>query len=182
MTRLRQGASARQARECGDCSLCCRLLPVPPLEKGANQRCQHQRHTGCRVYHKAGMPPECALWNCRWLVNDDTADLSRPDRSHIVIDIMPDFVTMTDHAGVATQIEVIQCWVDPRHPDAHKDPKFRAYVFRQAQRGKAALIRFSAHDAFTLFAPPFDKDGEWHEIRGDNVPTHSFGEVIEALS
>ncbi len=170
-------------RQCGDCSLCCKLLPVPPLNKGANERCVHQRHTGCRVYHKAGMPPECALWNCRWLVGDDTADQSRPDRSHIVIDVMPDFVTHVDDAGVSTAIEVIQCWVDPRHPDAHKDAKFRDYLLRQALAGKAALIRYSAHDAFTLFAPPFDVNGEWHELHGESINrTHTFGEVVEAIS
>jgi len=49
---------------------------------------------GCAIYAKR--PMSCALWNCRWLVNDDTAELSRPDRSPYVIDIMPDYVTVLD--------------------------------------------------------------------------------------
>ena len=74
-------------RQCGDCQLCCKLLPVPPLEKKAGQRCQHQKFgKGCTVYHsRAGMPMECSIWNCRWLVNDDADELSRPDRVHYVI-------------------------------------------------------------------------------------------------
>jgi hypothetical protein len=58
-------------RECGDCQLCCRLLQVPPLGKKAGQRCQYQKFgKGCAVYHTAKMPPECRLWNCRWISRD----------------------------------------------------------------------------------------------------------------
>jgi len=80
-------------RQCGDCQLCCKLLPVKSLAKLAGQRCSHQKHhKGCAVYKQLGrVSPECRLWNCRWLVADDTAELSRPDRSHYVLDLMPDF-------------------------------------------------------------------------------------------
>ena len=38
-------------RQCGECTLCCKLLPVPPLNKLAGQKCKHQRfpHHGCAV-------------------------------------------------------------------------------------------------------------------------------------
>jgi hypothetical protein len=26
-------------RQCGECQLCCKLLPVPPLNKKAGERC-----------------------------------------------------------------------------------------------------------------------------------------------
>ena len=112
-------------RQCGDCQLCCKLLPVKSLAKLAGQRCSHQRHhKGCAVYKQLGrVSPECKLWNCRWLVEDDTEGLSRPDRSHYVIDLMPDFVTLRDDAtGQANHVQVVQIWVDPKHPDAHRDP------------------------------------------------------------
>jgi len=48
-------------RQCGGCTLCCKLLPVPPLEKLAGQRCQHQRHgKGCAVYETSAMPAPAA--------------------------------------------------------------------------------------------------------------------------
>lgn len=171
-------------RQCGDCNLCCKLLPVVPLGKVAGQRCQHQRHTGCRVYRKAGMPQECSLWNCRWLAEDDTANMSRPDRSHIVIDTMPDFVTaQNNETGDEYPIEVIQCWVDPRHPDAHRSPEFRAFVARQAEQGKLTLIRYDSQNAFTLFAPKFT-GGDWVEFRdGQSVErSHTVMEIAEALA
>lgn len=169
-------------RQCGDCNLCCKLVPVPPLGKGANERCTHQRHTGCRVYNKPGMPPECALWNCRWLVNR-AGGTSRPDRSHIVIDIMPDFIDVNDsETGNTFPIEVIQCWIDPRYPEAHKDRAFRAYLFEQAQCGRFALIRRNARDAFILVAPETE-DGEWRELGGmSSGRTHTATEIAQALS
>lgn len=172
-------------RQCGDCQLCCRLLPVPPLGKTAGERCKHQKFgKGCAIYHEPGMPSECALWSCRWLVNDDTDDLSRPDRSHYVIDIMPDFITLSqDETGVSQNIQVVQIWIDQRYPDAHRDPALRRWMFRRAQEGKAAIIRYNAKDAIVIFAPPFDEEGEWHEIKSgmQSVKTHTFDEVLRAL-
>ena len=77
-------------RQCGDCQLCCKLLPVPPLGKKANERCQHQKFgKGCAVCStKRALPPECALWNCRWIIPVTTPPMPRPDRSHYVIDVM----------------------------------------------------------------------------------------------
>src|SRR5580698_1258587 len=78
-------------RTCGDCTLCCKLVPVREgviingknvagLNKGANEKCPYQTHKCCTVYDRR--PVACRMWNCRWLVADDTTDLSRPDRSH----------------------------------------------------------------------------------------------------
>src|SRR3954471_19848386 len=130
-------------RQCGDCQLCCKLLPVPPLRKRAGEKCKHQKFgKGCTVYHTRAMPPECGLWNCRWLVGDDTADMPRPDRAHYVIDIMPDFITVTDNeAGVTQKIQVVQIWIDPKHPDVIYSQSLRDYMERRAKDGIAALCR-----------------------------------------
>ena len=172
-------------RQCGDCSLCCRLLPVPPLQKKAGESCRFQKfHKGCTVYQTRAMPPECSLWSCRWLVNDDTADLSRPDRSHYVIDIMPDYITINqDETGLKQNIQVVQIWIDPKYPDAHRDPALRRFMFRRAQDGIAAIIRYNAKDAIVVFAPPFDINGEWHEIKSGmtSVKTHTAAEMVAAL-
>jgi hypothetical protein len=171
-------------RECSDCQLCCKLLPVVPLEKTAGERCRYQKFsTGCTVYNTRRMPRECSLWNCRWLVNDDTGDLPRPDRSHVVIDVMPDFVTVRDNeTGKTFPLEVVQVWCDPKHRDAHRDPALRDYLFRRAQEGKAALIRYGSREAFTLLAPPLNADGEWHKVSGESDHrTHSAAAIIQTL-
>jgi hypothetical protein len=171
-------------RQCGDCQLCCKLLPVPPLQKKAGETCKFQKfHKGCKVYHRPEMPSECAIWNCRWLVNDDTADVPRPDRGHFVIDIMPDFITITPDGEEPQNIQVAQVWIDPKYPDAHRDPALRRWMFRRAQAGVATIVRYNAKDAIVIFAPPFDVGGQWHEITSGmkSVKTHTLDEMVAAL-
>ena len=172
-------------RQCGDCQLCCKLLPVKSLAKEAGQRCGHQRvGKGCKVHAQLGrVAPECKLWNCRWLTGDDTEGLSRPDRSHIVIDIMPDFVTMQDNeTGQETHIQVLQIWIDPNFRDAHREPAFRAYLERQAEQGIAALVRWSNTEGMAIFAPALSDDRQWHEVmNGLTGPEHSVEDKLKAL-
>jgi Putative zinc- or iron-chelating domain len=187
-------------RQCGDCTLCCKLLPMrreaystervaetaakmveagwatagsfagmlPDFDKPAGKPCPHQtHHHGCKVYTRR--PFGCRYWNCRWLVNDDTADLRRPDRSRYVIDLMPDFVTVRPHDGAPpTNIQVVQIWVDPKHRDAWRDPALLAYLDRRGQEGTAALIRWSESDAITVFPPSLSADA--HRQRPEHRP------------
>lgn len=168
-------------RKCGECTLCCKLISVRELNKDAGQRCDHQRMgKGCAIYEKR--PMSCRFWNCRWLVEDDTADLSRPDRSHYVVDIMPDFVTAMPDGGEKVHVQVVQVWVDPKYPDAHRDPALRAFLARRGEEGIAAIIRYNATDAFVL-APPAMNKGEWREIRTavSSGQSHSLAETAAAL-
>jgi Putative zinc- or iron-chelating domain len=197
-------------RECGDCQLCCRLLPMKPepphteameamIERGfatpdefvgmkpewfkpAGKRCQYQRHhKGCTIYRQR--PFGCRVWNCRWLVND-TDDLPRPDHAHYVIDIMPDIITMAPNDGSPpTDFNVIVIWCDPKHPEAHRDPALRRYLARQAEQNHmAAIVRFNNREALALFAPFFDslKRGEWWEYYSA-APTPGFKALHERL-
>jgi hypothetical protein len=171
-------------RHCADCTLCCKLLPLkkgtdqqypemhavfgvpgmlPEWNKAAGERCQHQRHhTGCAVYDKR--PLCCRMWSCRWLVNNDTADLRRPDRAGYVIDMVPDFVRLGSEAGEIT-VQVVQVWVDPKRPGAwREDDALRAYIERRAAEGIATLVRLNARDAIGVFAPALAGDGQWHLI------------------
>ena len=170
-------------RECSGCTLCCRLLPVKEIHKPASTRCEHQRTgVGCKIYNR--LPFSCQVWTCRWLVNDDTAELPRPDRSHYVIDILPDFITIEPHDGTApTNVEVVQVWVDPKHRDAWRAPELLAYLERRGQDGIAAIIRYGAREGFTLFPPTMSSDREWHEIHSHELRReHSFEERALAIA
>lgn len=167
-------------RECGECQLCCRLLPAPDRKKPANERCQHQRfRKGCAIYETR--PSSCRMWSCRWLIEDDTADLKRPDRAGYVIDLMPDFVTLQQH-GETIQMEVVQVWIDPRRPDAHRDPDFRAYVERRAAEKILTIIRFGSQRGLTLIAPALTNTGEWIETEGQRAPEHTAAEIVTTLA
>lgn len=170
-------------RHCGSCQLCCKLLPVRELDKGANTRCRHQSFSkGCKVYHRPGMPISCKLWSCRWLTDEATTGLPRPDRAHYVIDIMPDFVTAKE-GDMSAEIEVIQLWVDPLYPEAHRDPALRKYLERLCdQRGAMVLVRYNSESGFCLIPPGMNNTGKWIEHGGETSGrTHDATEILNAV-
>jgi hypothetical protein len=152
-------------RKCGDCQLCCKLLPVLSIDKMANTRCQHQRvGKGCMIY-KTNLPLECGLWSCKWLTGGpDVAALKRPDRVHYVIDAMPDMIALANDEGTKTEIMVAQVWVDPAFPDAHREPGLRAWMAMIAGRDLLpTVIRWGSDRAMFVCAPTLNADGKWFE-------------------
>jgi hypothetical protein len=149
-------------RHCGGCTLCCKLLPVRELAKAAGERCKHQQTgKGCKVYAQlARVSPSCRVWNCRWLVNQ-AGGTARPDRARYVIDIVPDYIEGRDDAtGEVTAYDVVQIWIDPKHPEAHHDPALREWLDRE---GLMALVRFNSADAFLLCPPSRSSSKQWVE-------------------
>jgi hypothetical protein len=105
-------------------------------------------------------------------------DLHRPDRSHIVIDIMPDFVTLVPENRT---MPAVQVWIDPKHRDAHRNPALRAYLEQRGREDHAvAIIRYSPSDGFVLI-PPAITGGDWHEDHtAQRERSHSIAEIVEA--
>lgn len=167
-------------RQCGECTLCCKLLPVRELGKGANTACKHSKFKkGCMVYDTT-IPLACRLWNCRWLVDDDTADQSRPDRAGYVIDIMPDFVTVKDNeTGQTHSVQVVQIWVANHNRALHRtDKNLMAYMERRGQEGKLTLLRYDNREALTVIPPAMNSDGTWHEVEGAAGPEHTPEQIL----
>jgi hypothetical protein len=151
-------------RRCGDCTLCCRLLPIPTLDKPANQRCTHQGRRGCEVYHKPGFPAECGVWSCRWLVDEETEGLRRPDRSGYVVDIMPDLVRCQSGDNEFEAVAV-QVWCDPSRPDAWRDPALLRYIeVIASKRQEIALVRFGSAKAIAVIPPNLSENGQWFTV------------------
>ncbi|SRR5258708_6083397 len=71
------------SRTCGECSLCCKLLPVAELDKEANLWCQHCRPgNGCSIYN--ARPRVCRDYQCGWLLG--VLDDNRyPINCHMVV-------------------------------------------------------------------------------------------------
>ena len=174
------GARQAASRACGECSLCCRLLPVPPLDKGAGERCRHQRHgKGCAVHATLDQPFVCRAWRCAWLMG---APLPRPDRVGFVVDPMPDFVTLGPEPGKGQKQPCIQVWVANR--EAHRDLALRRYLARLGeQSGLCAIVRFDAVSGFLLVPPALSETGDWLEIaQTGSGPPHRLEEIVATVN
>lgn len=171
MTAVTIDLTGSHPRRCGECTACCRILPIKGLKK-ANTRCPHQFSKGCRIY--ARRPNDCRLWSCRWLLGLDTEGMRRPDRSGYVIDALPDVVQLRDDATGQVHVqEVVQVWVDPARPDSWREPAMIAYIERRGAEGFLTLLRFSEDDAMAV-VPRSMNNGAWVEYpRTRNVLTHA---------
>lgn len=66
------------ARSCGECTLCCKLMGVPELKKPSAKWCPDcDQGKGCTVYDTR--PPSCRNFQCFWLMDENFPDDLRPD-------------------------------------------------------------------------------------------------------
>ena len=75
------------SRECGDCTVCCSVLPVrsPELNKTSHVLCKHcDEGHGCRIY--ATRPPLCRSYHCGWRMWEALPEDWRPDKSGVFVD------------------------------------------------------------------------------------------------
>jgi hypothetical protein len=158
---------------------------VLPLHKKAGEKCKYQKFgKGCMVYEKPEMPKCCQMWNCKWIVGDLPVDMARPDRCHYVVDVMPDYITL-QMGDDKINLQVVQIWVDPKYPHAHRDEALREWLFDLGEKRIASIIRYNEKECLCIFPPNLSDDGRWHEVPGNPSIArnqHSINEIIEALS
>ncbi len=74
------------ARACGPCSLCCRVLRVDALRKLGGAPCVHEQEGGgCGIH--AERPGICRAYRCLWL-RGALRESDRPDRLGAVLDVV----------------------------------------------------------------------------------------------
>lgn len=71
-------------RTCGECRECCRVFPLPALDKPAGEWCRLLGPGGCTV-HGPGQPEVCRLYSCYWLDHEELPGEARPDRVGLVV-------------------------------------------------------------------------------------------------
>jgi hypothetical protein len=75
------------AGSCGTCTACCKIFPLPHLNKKANTWCVHcDVGKGCKIYEtRVGA---CRTFECVWLVSQTREEAMpeelRPDKSKVV--------------------------------------------------------------------------------------------------
>jgi hypothetical protein len=99
----RYGRAHDMTRECGACSLCCKLTYVVELNKSIDTWCPHCKpgHGGCTIYQDR--PTSCRRFICGWLFDVDERKIGDewfPARCKMIIARSPDrgFLILVDPA------------------------------------------------------------------------------------
>lgn len=159
---------AALGRTCGTCSLCCKLLQVPELEKPMGEWCRHYKAgAGCMIH--ATRPQPCRDFFCGYLQSEKLSDEWFPARSRIV---------------VAGEPSGIVLYVDPGRPDAWKAEPFysriKAWAVEGVPRNRLVTVRIGRRTVAVLpdkdvDLGPMDAGDQiaWEARRGPTGRTYS---------
>jgi hypothetical protein len=113
-------------RQCGDCSLCCKVIAVTELNKHAGEWCKHVKPNkqGCTVYDMR--PESCQGFQCGWLLGWIPDEYS-PRKARVVF--MGD-----DDERVLTVFE------DPKGPSPTDEPKLKKVLSEMLLKGSVLVI------------------------------------------
>lgn len=71
-------------RQCGTCTLCCKVMGIAELQKPAGHWCPHcLPGKGCGAYE--ARPYECREFRCSWLADPRIGEEWKPEKSKIVL-------------------------------------------------------------------------------------------------
>lgn len=78
--------------ECGDCTLCCTLLPIKEMKSPAGKTCIACRNNKCNIYNTR--PQECKDFKCLWLTSPVLGEDLRPDKCGVMFELCPEEKTV----------------------------------------------------------------------------------------
>jgi hypothetical protein len=95
-------------RRCGDCTVCCTVMPVTELAKPPYVTCSHCGPAGCGVYESR--PLTCRGWSCEWWTGRlGLTDSQRPDKLGVMFSYHPRFIVAHEsRPGTALSKEAIR--------------------------------------------------------------------------
>jgi hypothetical protein len=121
----------RTGRECGSCSMCCKILPIDDVsgfQKTGNEWCRHCKPgKGCGIYETR--PVICQGFGCLWLVDPSFSEAWKPSRSRIVVRQV-----LTEEGGLNVQFTV-----DPSMPGRWLEQPYYDDIKRVAYTGLNAI-------------------------------------------
>jgi hypothetical protein len=83
-TNMNSAAKVVPGRECGSCTLCCKVYNIPEIGKPAGKWCKHcTPGKGCAIHET--LPDQCAAFNCHWRTVEALPLHWKPDQSKMVI-------------------------------------------------------------------------------------------------
>lgn len=119
--------AAIPGKDCGACSLCCKVLEIAELDKPAGPWCAHcQIEGGCGIY--SARPAICRDYECLWKGDRGMSTRLRPDRVGTVLMEDPD-----------TQQYRAVC--DPGKPFAWLTPLVFQHLVAMAKAGRTVVAK-----------------------------------------
>ena len=107
-------------KSCGDCSLCCKLMNVPELNKPRNVWCQHVAvGKGCNIHETR--PEVCRGFFCRWTEDVGLGPEWKPNKCKFVL----------AHHGE----DSLTVYVDPGAPGAWRKEPYLSRLTAMARQG-----------------------------------------------
>ena len=128
----------RTGRECGECSLCCKVIPIykksisageEDVSKPADEWCKHCRPGcgGCSIY--PNRPKICRGFACNWLIDISVPEYWRPTESKIV---------MHFRKGEDDKI-IFNICVDTEFPNAWRQEPYYSDILKFSRKGLEEL-------------------------------------------
>ena len=83
-------------RICGDCTLCCTLLPIElPIENASttfHETCKFCKNNGCSIH--VDRPEICRGFECEWINDETIPEDLRPDKCNVIFEKIEDNILM----------------------------------------------------------------------------------------
>jgi hypothetical protein len=142
-------------RECGSCTLCCKVYNVVELGKAAGKWCSHCKPgRGCTIHDT--LPNECAAFNCLWKTMPSMSMQWKPDQSKMVLTLHPE----------TNNIHVV---VDPGLPSAWTRAPYHDQLrgLSKTNMARGHLVVVLVNEVATLILP--DQDVPLGVLKPDQV-------------
>ncbi len=141
-------------RQCGTCTLCCKVMGIEALGKPLGAWCAHcQPGKGCAIY--PDRPQECRSFSCAWLINERLGEEWYPKKSKIVLALQPDRII---------------AHVDPGAPDAWRREPYFGMLNQMMQAGLAkGRLVYAAVNAHHILLLPDRQEDVGHLGAADEV-------------
>jgi hypothetical protein len=145
-------------RTCGTCTLCCKILSVPEIDKPEGRWCPHVRQgKGCGIY--AERPRQCRTFDCLWLLDPALGPEWKPEKAKFVF-------SKFDKTRL-----VAVC--DPAAPNAWRGPAYYPQFKRWAQLAAQIDRQVLVHSGRKLTVVMPGNDVELMDVApGDEIITH----------
>lgn len=114
-------------RQCGGCTMCCKIMGIAELNKPRDQWCPHcSIGKGCQIYDSK--PSSCSNFRCVWLDVPALSEKARPDREWAVM-FTPDDGSESLHVHI-----------DPRRESSWMKGEAGTFAMIWAQSGRPVLV------------------------------------------